>query len=405
MKRFLLLSAALAAPLTAQSGWSQPQALAYPIGTISDLSPSLSADDLTMWFTSSRNGNWEIYSTTRTAVGQPFGPEVLETVVSDPNAVESDVFVTHDGLEMWFGSSRTGTQGGLDLMVSTRSSTTAPWTAPIFAPGVNSPDADASPSLTADGLTLYFLSSRVGSPAPPNAAIWRATRPTRQSPFSTPTLVTELANPNANRGPEVSPDHLEMIWMSFDGASRASQVMVARRPRTTQPFGTPVVIAELSGPDRIEGPTLDSKRTTMILPRFDASLARGYVLHETSLRGIAGIGIADAATGTTIHVRDPAGAGRVYIGALSLGNGPVPWFGRQIPLDVDWLFQNTVGGVPGFTTGYVGSLDSNGEATASFKNSMPALAGLDLWTGFFTLDPSAPFTILTISNSLELGLH
>src|SRR5690606_29966275 len=137
-----------------------------PIGTISDLSPSLSADDLTMWFTSSRSGNWEIYSTTRSAVGQPFGPEVLETVVSDPNAVESDVFVTHDGLEMWFGSSRGGTQGGLDLMVSTRSSTTAPWAAPIFAPGVNSPDSDASPSLTADGLTLYFLSSRIGSPAP-----------------------------------------------------------------------------------------------------------------------------------------------------------------------------------------------------------------------------------------------
>src|SRR5690606_28698958 len=193
-----------------------------------------------------------------------------------------------------------------------------------------------------------------GSPAPPNAAIWKATRPNRQSPFTTPVLVTELASPNANRGPEVSPDDLEIVWMAYDSASRASQIMVARRPRTTVPFGTPRAIAELSGPDRIEGPTFDSKRTTMILPRFDRNLAQGYVLHETSLRGIAALGIADPVNGTTIHLRDPAGPGRVYFGALSFGDGPVPFFGRTIPLDLDWLFQNTIGGVPGFTTGYAG---------------------------------------------------
>jgi hypothetical protein len=400
---FLALSSALAA----QSAWSPPQVLGYPFSTISDTGASLSADDLTMWFASSRAGgtNWELYVATRPAVGMPFGTAVLEGAVADASAVDSDPFVTRDGLELWFASNRAGSQGGSDLMVSRRASTAAPWGTPSFVVEVNSSSADASPSLTGDGLTLYFLSPRTGSPNPPNGAIWKATRPNRTTPFSTPVLVTELANSNANRGPEVSPDDLEIVWMSFDSSTSSSNMTVARRPRTSVPFGTPVVIPELSGSDRIEGPTFDSKRTTMVYPRFERSLAQGYVLHTTSLRGIAALGPADQVNGTTIHYRDPVGPNRTYFGAVSLGRGPIPFFGRDIPLDLDWLFQVSVGGLTGFTTGYGGALDQNGEATANFRNAIPALVGLDLWTGFFTLDISAPFSILTISNSIQLGLQ
>lgn len=78
-----------------------------------------------------------------------------------------------DGVEMYFGSNRpgvpgvSGTLGGSDIFVATRASAHDAWrTAINLGPGVNSAAGDDTrPSLSWDGLTLFFGSTRPGEGA------------------------------------------------------------------------------------------------------------------------------------------------------------------------------------------------------------------------------------------------
>ena len=91
--------------------------------------------------------------------------------------------------------------------------------------------------------------------------------------------------------------------------------------------------------------------------------------------------------------------------AFSLGNGPTTILGRVIPLDLDWLFTTSLGGVPPMTGGYVAALDPAGETHPTLTSNLPALVGLHVFTGFFTLDSAAPLGVATIGNSIEIEFH
>jgi len=69
----------------------------------------------------------------------------------------------HDGLELFFYSNRAGGQGGNDIYVATRTSTADAWSTPSNLGGnVNSALSETRPSLSWDGLRLYFGSTRSG---------------------------------------------------------------------------------------------------------------------------------------------------------------------------------------------------------------------------------------------------
>jgi len=71
--------------------------------------------------------------------------------------------VTKDGLSLYFGSPRSGGFGNVDIYVSKRSSTNDPWGTPQnLGPTINSLFVDNCPFVTPDGHTLIFLSNRPG---------------------------------------------------------------------------------------------------------------------------------------------------------------------------------------------------------------------------------------------------
>lgn len=70
--------------------------------------------------------------------------------------------VRRDGLEMFFDSNRPGTEGALDIWVTTRARTSHPWSEPVNVTSLNSAALDARPSLSYDGTTIYFHSGRPG---------------------------------------------------------------------------------------------------------------------------------------------------------------------------------------------------------------------------------------------------
>src|SRR5262249_57745177 len=89
-------------------------------------------------------------------------PELVP--VANSAADDGQPNVRHDGLELFFFSTRPGTLGMADIYSATRAKKSDPWSTPVdLGPNVNSNDgAETRPSLSWDGTTLSFGSTRPG---------------------------------------------------------------------------------------------------------------------------------------------------------------------------------------------------------------------------------------------------
>ena len=91
--------------------------------------------------------------------------------------------LTADECEMFFHSDRPeGSAGRKDLWVATRPHPSAPWKSPRNLEEINSTAAETQPSVSADGLTLWWTNRTKGE-------IWQASRETRKDRFGTPRRV------------------------------------------------------------------------------------------------------------------------------------------------------------------------------------------------------------------------
>lgn len=112
-----------------------------------------------LYFSSTRAGSNDLYRSE--SHGGSFGAASpiteLNTALQDgqPN-------VRRDGLEIFFFSNRPGAAGN-DIYAATRASTRDAWSTPVnLGSSVNSPASETRPSLSWDGTTLYFGSTRPG---------------------------------------------------------------------------------------------------------------------------------------------------------------------------------------------------------------------------------------------------
>ena len=149
--------------------WDEPQNLGCAVNSVrNDFTPSVFENDVTgqtiLYFGSDRLGgigNVDIYSSVA-AVDGLFESAELVSELSTP-FIDERPNVRKDGLEIYFDSDRPGSLGSTDLWMSSRDSVETPWSAPInLGPAINMMFAEARPSLSFDGMTLYFHSNRVG---------------------------------------------------------------------------------------------------------------------------------------------------------------------------------------------------------------------------------------------------
>ncbi len=176
-------------------GWQEPVNLGANVNSkFGEQAPFVFEDEdtgaTTLYFNSDRTGNFDIYASTLQPDGT-FGPAVPVPGVNTL-ANEQHPTLSRDGLEMYFTSDRLGSTIGedgvptLDIWVSTRPTTSAPWGTPenldvinarLGGPAINSPFVDAKPILSFDGTTLYFQSEeRPGNQSEIDFDIWMTTR-------------------------------------------------------------------------------------------------------------------------------------------------------------------------------------------------------------------------------------
>ncbi|KPJ87064.1 MAG: hypothetical protein AMJ53_18775 [Gammaproteobacteria bacterium SG8_11] len=113
--------------------WGTPVNLGTNTNTTFDeREATVSSGGLTLIFASNRDGNHDLFTSTRNSLSDAWGPVTkMEYPINTTDSVESAPSISGDGLILVFTSSRPGGSGALDLYVTTRTSATDAWAAPI----------------------------------------------------------------------------------------------------------------------------------------------------------------------------------------------------------------------------------------------------------------------------------
>jgi Tol biopolymer transport system component len=211
---------------TELGGWSQPDGLTVLNSTERDSDPWVSADQLEIYFDSSRPTTFSasnVFYAKRPSVADAFSAPVLVSGVSS-NFDEYEPWLPPSHDRLYFSSNRGGANV-FELFSSQGSGST--FGPPALIPGLVSSKDQESPFLTADELTIYFSSGRAGGLG--KLDIWTASRPNKDAAFGIPQHLPELSSPADDYPTWLSDDGCRMIVQSY--ASGDSELYYAVRPK------------------------------------------------------------------------------------------------------------------------------------------------------------------------------
>jgi len=172
-------------------------------------------------------------------------PTNLGASVNSPQ-YDAGPSTSSDGLSLFFYSLRPGGFGGsgwgpLDLWVSTREMTTDDWGTPtVFGSPVNSSAMDGTPCISSDGLSLFFDSWRFGGYG--QSDTWVTTRTDISGPWGRPVNLGPAVNSSASEiGSCISADGLE-LYLGSDrtGGSGDWDIWVTTRATVSDAWGPAV---------------------------------------------------------------------------------------------------------------------------------------------------------------------
>ena len=209
-----------------------------PVMGLNDASASVatarfSPDELTAYLAILHGGQPDIYVARRPDRSSPFGAATPFANLNGPGW-EANATVTADGLTLFMESSR---MGYFDLFESIRLSTAVDFPAPVELTALHT-TGEGAPYVTPSGGALYF--HRYDN----DFNLYRvAITPTGFGPAE-PLSVNTTAD---EHNPIVSPDELTIYYRHDDGGS-GPYIWMATRASLNDPFGTPTSLPELNVP-------------------------------------------------------------------------------------------------------------------------------------------------------------
>jgi len=221
------------------------------------------------------------------SAGRPYCYETPVHLASPINTsgFEGKPSLSADGLELYFVSDRPGALGGpgdQDIYVSTRTSVNRSWGPPKrLPPPVSSAFFDITPTISLDGLALYFGSNRPGPFSPPWPDLWVSRRASVNHPWGEAVNLGPGVNTPLFEGSiDISPDQRTAFFAGVT-PDFVFDIFVSRRSSTDEPFGTRVQLPEPINSDGHDyGPALTPDGHTMFFSSgTDNPFAPGAINH------------------------------------------------------------------------------------------------------------------------------
>jgi len=261
--------------------WSEPVNIPeLNDGSYEAFSPSLSRDQLTIYFYREVAGqNYHLVEATRTVPGGTFASERLISELYDGDRTISP-WVSSDGLRLYYAEDEISHEGEYTIMMAERPTLDDLWTvSKTFSEIHENGYLDQEPSLTEDELTIFWISTRPGATG--TAAIWVATRESKDDPFTNVANVTEL-NSNMDSGncsgPCIMPDGLTIYFGSKRDGNTNGQIYKATRKTCSDPFSTIELIEQVSDPVKADlVPYVSPDEKSLYLFRYDSGIWVSYI--------------------------------------------------------------------------------------------------------------------------------
>lgn len=162
-------------------------------------------------------------------------PEAL--LVADVAPMMGSPSMTDDGLELYFGAEVAGVSA---IWRARRANREDEWGAPHAIPEVtvgtvDGPGSEWDPFVSGDGLTLLFASTRNDSDAEPaETNIWQSTRLGVGRSWDPPTLVAELNSAANERQPQLTRDGRTLVFVS--NRTGDDELYMAERADSASPW-------------------------------------------------------------------------------------------------------------------------------------------------------------------------
>ena len=209
---------------TMDDDWPAPLNLGSRINTgQSDACTYISADGLELYFCSYNRsggyGSFDIWVTKRATKNDPWDQPINLGSKVNSSAWDSCPSISMDGLELYYASRRSGGYGSDDIWVSRRATKDDPWVEPEnLGPVVNSSASESLTFLSSDGLLLFF-SEDSSAPIRPggfgNMDMWVTRRASISDLWGTPVNLGPTVNTSSlDGGPRISPDGTTLYFSS-----------------------------------------------------------------------------------------------------------------------------------------------------------------------------------------------
>jgi hypothetical protein len=226
--------------------WSAPVNLGPVVNSASnDNNATLTADELTMYFTSDRPGGLglaDIWVTRRASRSSPWEPPVNLGPPVNTAFIDGASALSPDGHLLFIHSNRPGTMGGNDIWLAHRSGSKdgLEWETPMpLGPDVNTADDEQGPEYVASdrGGALYF---NRGNQALLRSDLYRVGIQRDGDTDGPAQPLTELNSPTNDAAPTVRADAREILfWSARAGGLGTTDIWQSTRQSANHPWSPP----------------------------------------------------------------------------------------------------------------------------------------------------------------------
>lgn len=254
--------------------FSAPSLVSGVSDPLTDDDPTATGDALELFWASERGGAAtgyaDIYTVTRASLNDAWSAPMPVTELNSTSEDQSPG-ITADGLTIYF-SSRRPNGAGSNIWTSTRASRGATWSTPTMVAELSSAAEEFEPQPDASNTTLVLYRQLSMT----DTDIFIATRASPADAWNTPVAITELNTTALEKSPFLVADGLTLYYSSTFGTT-SSDIYVATRSSTTTPFSPGVPLTEVNGAAFDDDPWLSTDGRVMF---FASDRSGNFEIYE-----------------------------------------------------------------------------------------------------------------------------